>query len=116
MSDSPDTSATWTPYESGATLGKRGGEGGSIAHDEEYTNGARITLETQCKRAPAAITAGVYGWLVHTTFYSDQMTAEDEYNRMKTDLAAIADLRADEGIYGHVDDLYQAIEAFQAKY
>lgn len=107
---------SWTPYENGATIGKRGMEGGNIVQDDEHINGARITLETQCKRAPVAITAGVYGWLVHTSFYSDQMTAEDEYKQMQADLATIADLRADESIYEHVDDLYNAIEAFQEKY
>jgi hypothetical protein len=107
---------SWQPFENGATLGQRGAEGGKIVQDAEYTNGARITLEVQCKRAPVAITAGVYGWLVHTCFYSDQMTAEAELDFMKTDLATIADLRADAGIYSHVDDLYQAIEAFQEKY
>lgn len=106
----------WQPYENGATLGRKGSEGGAIIKDEEYPAGARLTLESRCKMAPLAITCGVYGWMVHTAFYADQMTAEDDYAKMKVDLATIADMRSREDLYEHIDDFQAAIDRFIENY
>ena len=43
-----------------------GSEGGTIIADEEYKESCRITLE-RCERYDA-ITCGVYGSMMHTTF------------------------------------------------
>lgn len=51
----------WQPYESGASLGAPGSEGGRIVTDEEYAGAARITLESETGvGAPFAITCAAY--------------------------------------------------------
>ena len=82
-------SAGWQPYEDGATLGRKGTEGGQIIRDEEHPAGGRITLERDCLRVPYAITCGIYGWMVHTRFIADEPTAIHEYERMKPALTEI---------------------------
>lgn len=106
----------WTPYEGGRTVGHKGPAGGRIVLDEEHPDGARITLEVQCKMAPVAITAGVYSWMVHESYYADQMTAEDELRQMKDALAPILQLRASENLYEHADDLQDAVDAFKDRF
>lgn len=52
------------------TIGTKGSEEGIIQKDEEYNSSVRITLET-CPRLGKkvyAITCGIYGSMVHTTF------------------------------------------------
>jgi hypothetical protein len=61
----------WYPAEEGRTLGTQGSEQGIILQDEEYAHETRITLE-QCHYPPFAITCGIYGWMVHTTFASSK--------------------------------------------
>jgi len=87
---------TWQPFRSGSTLGKTGTEAGVILRDEEHIEGARITLERSATkkllRRPVvqfAITCGIYGWMVHTRFFSSEEKAVREYDRMKPELAAI---------------------------
>lgn len=84
----PETSG-WLAFEGGATLGKKGTEGGTIIRDEEHPAGGRITLERDCLRVPYAITCGIYGWMVHTRFIADEPLAIHEYERMKPALAEI---------------------------
>lgn len=82
----------WTAYESGATIGKTGREGGVIQIDTEYAGAARIILEQGCLRAPYAITSAVYGYLMHTRFVADDETAQYALDEMKPALAAIVNL------------------------
>jgi len=79
----------WEAFEAGATLGKKGTEGGTIIRDEEHPAGGRITLERDCLRVPYAITCGIYGWMVHTRFIADEPTAIHEYEQMKPALTDI---------------------------
>lgn len=82
----------WGPYEDGATVGMRGAEGGTIVIDIEHPLGARLTLERDCLRAPCAIDADVYGWLVHTRFFTDEGTARHQFGQMQADLENILHL------------------------
>lgn len=68
--------------------GKTGSEGGIIIADEEYDNTCRITLE-KCKRC-YAITCGVYGAMVHTTF-ADFDHYQSIYDEMKSELQKFID-------------------------
>ena len=64
----------------------RGSEGGIIVRDEEHPLGARITLEKECEVAPYAITCGIYGWMMHTCFLSQEGEAAKQYEEMKSEL------------------------------
>ena len=70
------------------TIGDVGSENGKIIIDEEYMDSCRITLE-KCSKY-YAITCGVYGGMVHTTFCNN-----DEYNekyaQMKSELQKFVD-------------------------
>lgn len=106
----------WTPYDGGNTLEQKGPAGGRIVRDEEHPDGARITLEIQCKMAPVAITCGVYGWMVHESYYADQMTADDDFEAMKQALLPLLALRSSEDLYNRADDLQDAIDAFKLRF
>jgi hypothetical protein len=80
---------SWRPFEDGATLGQSGSEQGVIVRDEEHSLGARITLERATQTAPFAITCGIYGWMVHTRFFSSAAEAETQHDLMKKSLAAL---------------------------
>lgn len=74
----------WINYQNGSTIGESGTENGNIIFDEEHVDGARITLEQNChQNIPFAITSGIYGGIVHTTFASDKSEATLKYNKMK---------------------------------
>lgn len=86
---------TWVPVESGQTIGQKGSEEGVILKDEVLPGHARITLE---RINFYAITAGLYGVLVHTTFDHTLSGANDKYAAMKIalenapeDVAQLAD-------------------------
>ena len=79
----------WYPLEGGATLGQMGSEEGIVVRDEEHSLGARITLERDARIAPFAITCGVYGWMMHTRFFSSDAEAETQYDLMKDSLSAL---------------------------
>jgi hypothetical protein len=100
----------WIPFQAGRTIGRRGDDYGEIIRDEEHLDGARITLEKGGHNAPFAITCGVYSWMVHTCFYLDQLTAEDEFAAMKGDLERIVSLipRVE------VDDLEHRLSSIEA--
>lgn len=57
--------------------------------DEEHSLGARITLERNTRIAPFAITCGIYGWMLHTRYFSSLDEAEAQYEAMKRALAAL---------------------------
>jgi hypothetical protein len=77
----------WIPFEDGTSLGATGSEGGTILRDELHPDGARITLERTESRY--AITCGVYGWMVHTRFFSNDSDAIAAYEEMKPALVEI---------------------------
>ena len=70
----------WYPCDDGDTLGETGTDGGVIVRDEEHPYGARITLE-QGGFAAFSITCGIYGWMVHTRFFSARAEADAAYER-----------------------------------
>lgn len=112
---SHESNSGWLPFQDGRTIGHRGDDYGEIIQDEEHLDGARITLEKGGHNAPFAITCGVYSWMVHTCFYLDQLTAEDDFRAMKQDLANILGLipRIDaEDIEDRLDNVEEAISAF----
>ncbi|MAS36899.1 MAG: hypothetical protein CL610_23045 [Anaerolineaceae bacterium] len=105
----------WQPYDEGKTIGQTGREGGLIILDEEYAGATRIVLEEHCLRAPYAINATVYGYLLHTRFLADDETAQYAIHDMKAALATIADLMPAENDPDEADRLDQMntkIEAF----
>lgn len=65
-----------------------GSEGGTIIADEEYKESCRITLE-RCERYDA-ITCGVYGSMMHTTF-CDKSHSQEVFDNMKRDLQEFID-------------------------
>jgi hypothetical protein len=77
----------WRPFDSGSSVGAVGSEGGCIVRDDEHPGGARITIERGGQIAPFSITCGVYGWMVHTRFFTTEAEAQDECAAMKTALA-----------------------------
>ncbi|SRR5579884_1315368 len=79
----------WNPTDAGATIGTRGFEDGIIIRDDEHTDGVRINLEKDATHAPFAITCGIYGWMIHTRFFSSLVEAEEEYDKMRAALAGI---------------------------
>ena len=83
---------SWLPFDNGATIGRRGSEGGVILRELEHPHGARIALERGGAVSPFAITCGIYGWMVHTSYYSTLREAEIDYEKMKEDLSRILSL------------------------
>src|SRR2546426_803519 len=81
----------WYPVDNGVTVGQKGSEEGTIVSDEENVDGARITLERD-GRTPFSITCGIYGWMVHTHFFSDEASARDSRQEMKESLDGIVQL------------------------
>jgi len=82
----------WELFESGNTLGQSGSEGGVIIRDEMIQGKSRITLERGSPTAPFAITCGIYGWLVHTRYFANQLQANFAIWRMKHELQKIVAL------------------------
>ena len=68
--------------------GEKGSGNGLIICEEEYKGACRITLE-KCPNS-YAITCGVYGAMVHTTFCSEEESAV-KYEAMKKELADFID-------------------------
>jgi hypothetical protein len=73
--------ADWHATENG-----RPSEGGVVVRHEEYWvdgAGAGFTLERDCQVAPAAITCGVYGWMVHTRYFASVADGDAAAEAMK---------------------------------
>lgn len=87
----------WEPYDNNQTLGTEGSESGIIERDEIYESTARITLEAGGQVAPYAITCGIFGWMVHTHFVSQQETADQDFDAMKQALSRIVNALEHEG-------------------
>lgn len=111
------TGSSWRPFEEAATLGLPGSEEGIVVRDEEHFLGARITLERAPTVAPFAITCGIYGWMMHTCFFSSEAEAESQYDLMKNSLSTL--LEAAEQT-AHVDGgrqvLMDGVEEFLGEY
>ena len=82
----------WESFDDGKTHGTTGREGGVVLVDEEFDGAARILLEQGCLRAPYAITASLYGYLLHTRFLADEETAQHALGEMKSALEGLVDL------------------------
>ena len=80
---------TWTPFDSGSSIGTEGSESGTIVADSEHDLGARITIERDGTIAPFAITCGIYGWFVHTRFFLTRDEADSECAAMQSAMDAI---------------------------
>ena len=80
---------SWILFHSGETVGKRGSECGITIRDEEYPGAARITLERKCQTSPFAITCGIYGWMMHTRFFTTEAEALAAYSAMQAALSSI---------------------------
>lgn len=106
--------AGWLPFDEGSSIGETGSDGGVIQRDDEYRGEARITLERDGV-TPFSITCGVYGWMVHTRFFSSRDEAEREYAAMQPGLAALADsipLTGDPDVDEKQDALIDALNRF----
>ena len=111
------TEFSWQPFENGSTIGQPGSEQGVTVRDEEHSLGARITLERDTSVAPASITCGIYGWMLHTRFFGSEDEGEAQYEEMKNALAALmeaADITAE--IDGGKQALYDGIDRFIGDY
>jgi hypothetical protein len=108
----------WQVFDKGSSLGQRGSERGEIIRDEEHSVGARITIERGGSLAPFAITCGVYGWMVHTRFFSTEAEARSEYDKMKASLSEILEpLNYRElGKEHDTDKIIDAVHAFVENY
>ena len=80
---------TWIDFDSGASIGNEGSEAGTIVADYEHELGARITIERDGETAPFAITCGIYGWFVHTRFFSTREEADSACTAMQSALDAL---------------------------
>lgn len=93
---------SWYPFEEGSTIGAIGSEGGSILEDEEYGLGARITLEQGGQTAPFAITCGIYGFMMHTTWARDEAEAKAKFEAMKSELVLLLGKDSPDDVYAFI--------------
>jgi hypothetical protein len=112
---------SWLPLTDEPGLpAEPGSEGGTIVADEEHDPwGARITLERDAPIAPAAITCGLYGWMLHTRYFGDLAEAQRDYEAMKpalSALVALVPLAADPEVKPKSALLMQAIARFVERY
>jgi hypothetical protein len=104
---------SWQAYEGGKTIGDVGSENGIIIMDEEVEGLSRITLERNADNIPFAITCAIYGWLVHTVFFSTEREAQETYIVMKRDLEFIAHIVDTQDDFAPI---VEAAEKFVDKY
>ena len=76
---------------------RAGSEGkASLSATRSISLGARITLERDCRVAPFAITCGIYGWMMHTRFFSSQVRGRGRSTTaMKIALAMLLEVAAE---------------------
>ncbi len=79
----------WYDFDDGYSIGTSSSDGGLILCDEEHQSGARITLEEDSNFASFSITCGIYGWMFHTRYFSEEAEAIEEFELMKIDLNEI---------------------------
>ena len=56
---------------------------------EKHGAGARITLESDGQTSPFAITCGIYGGVVHTSFFGTESEAQVEFESVRAELSRI---------------------------
>jgi hypothetical protein len=105
----------WYAFDNGATLGQPGSEEGTTIRDEEHPFGARITLERDGPIAPFAITCGIYGWMIHTRFFSLENEACSQYDLMRSAISQLLD-RASRSSDGGRGVLMDGVSAFVGTY
>ncbi len=111
------TGSSWNPFDDDATLGLPGSEDGIVVHDEEHVLGARITLERAASVAPFAITCGIYGWMMHTRYFSSEAEAQLQYDLMKNSLSALLEAAEQTAaVDGGRQVLMDGIEKFVGEY
>ena len=81
----------WQQFDQGKSINTRGSESGVIFRDEEHALGARITLERD-GYAPFSITCGIYGWMVHTIFFTTESEAQITFDKVKLAIGNILNL------------------------
>jgi hypothetical protein len=103
----------WYSFKEGESIGQIGSEGGKILCDEEHGDGARITLE-HVRNNRFTITCGIYGWMVHTRFFSSEVAAQIGFDETKDELSKILALipPEDEGDDGSLNAAKIAIADF----
>lgn len=107
----------WYDYDDGYSIGTTGSDGGLILRDEEHASGeARMTLEEDGSFAPFSITCGIYGWLVHTRFFSEESEANEEFDRMKSDLDEILQSLQAADRQDAIDEISEEISEFVKKF
>ena len=79
----------WQTFDSGKSIGTKGSESGVIVADEEHADGARVTLERDCRHALWMVTCGIYGSFMHTAFASSEEEGRTKFSAMKSDLVTI---------------------------
>ncbi len=90
----------WEAFDEGKTLGTEGSEAGTIVLDEAFGEHARLTIERGGHTAPFSITCGVFGWMVHTRFFSTEAEARNACTEMQEaigEMVAALDSEIDEG-------------------
>lgn len=83
--------------------------------DEEYSVGARVTLERDCGVAhniPFAISCGIYGFSAHTAHFKDIRSAEAAWSAFKQQLADIVDMMPYPDAEAKLKPALQAWDAF----
>lgn len=80
-----ETNSSWQDI----TWSNTGPEKYQVLRDEEHARGARITLEKCNERKAFVITCGIYGWMVHTRFFTREAMALQSYKAMKSELSRI---------------------------
>lgn len=86
----------WYPFKNDESIGQTGSERGKILCDEEHVDGARVTLE-RVRDDQFTITCGIYGWMVHTRFFSSEVDGLIGFHETKNELARILVLLPVEG-------------------
>jgi hypothetical protein len=113
------TDMGWHPFDAGRTLGQSGSEDGIILLDEEHSDGARITLERDCRNIPFAITCGIYGWMVHTRYFPTEELARQAYKEMKLELVNILQIipyEDDPELWTKIDGVVSATHDFVQRF
>ena len=114
-----NSNTRWHSFEGGKSIGQTGSEDGIIIRDEEHIEGARITLERDGWIAPFSITCGIYGWMVHTRYFSSESGAQQEVDKMRVSLDEILSLiplLEDPALNAKMEAATQAISNFVEQY
>ncbi len=108
----------WSDYDEGFSLGTSGTDDGAIVRDEEHQSGARMTLEEEGSSAPYTLTCGIYNWMFHTRFFTNEAEAREAFDEMKDDLEEILEAMPSDERAGEEEqeDFAEELAAFIEKY